>query len=252
VQLKVSIITVVLNNVATIERTIQSVINQSYQNIEYIIIDAKSTDGTLDIINKYNSNIQLVLSESDNGFYDGLNKGIKLATGDIIGSLNADDRFAGNFIIEKIVNEFNKKADLDCIIGDIAFANNDDKISRYYSSSNFKISLFKWGVMPPHPSFYCKKKLFLQLGFYDASFKIAGDFELMLRFLWKHKIKFKYLPLLMVYMKKGGKSTSSIFTNLFIINPEVIKACKLNGLKSNMFKIAAKYILKLNQFITLK
>lgn len=250
--MKVSIITVVLNNVDTIERTIQSVINQSYQNIEYIIIDAKSTDGTLDVIKKYNSNIQLVLSESDNGFYDGLNKGIKLASGDIIGSLNADDRFVNNTIIEKIVNEFNKDANLDCIIGDIAFANNDNKISRYYSASNFKIGLFKWGVMPPHPSFYCKKNLFYQLGFYDASFKIAGDFELMLRFLWKHKIKYKYLPLLMVYMKKGGKSTSSIFTNLFIINPEVIKACKLNGLKSNIPKIAMKYILKLNQFITLK
>jgi glycosyltransferase involved in cell wall biosynthesis len=250
--LKVSIITVVYNSASTIEKTIQSVLQQTYKNIEYIIIDAKSTDGTLEIIQKYEPKIQVILSEPDSGFYDGLNKGINLATGDIIGCLNADDRFVDCSIIDKIVFKFNSNKNLESIIGDIAFADETNKISRYYSGSKFNISLFKWGVMPPHPSFYCKKEVFNKNGLYNSTFKIAGDFELMLRFLWKNKVSFNYLPLLMVYMQKGGKSTSSILTNFFVINPEVLKACKINGLKTNIIGISMKYFLKLNQFFTTK
>jgi glycosyltransferase involved in cell wall biosynthesis len=234
--LKISVITVVFNSVTTIEKTIQSVLAQSYKNVEYIIIDAQSTDGTLAIIDKYKDKIAIVLSEKDKGYYDGLNKGISLATGDIIGALNADDRFAANDIIEKIATAFNNNPNLESVIGDIAFADHNNKISRYYSGANFKPSLFKWGVMPPHPSFYCKKNTYNRLGLYGANYKLAGDFELMLRYLWKNKITFKYVPLLMVYMQKGGKSTGSICTNLFVNNPEVITACKTNGLNTNMFK----------------
>jgi glycosyltransferase involved in cell wall biosynthesis len=250
--LKVSIITVVYNSVNTIEKTIQSVLAQSHKNIEYIIIDAKSTDGTLEIIKKYEPQIQVIVSEPDSGFYEGLNKGIKLASGNIIGCLNADDRFSNTNIIEKIVAVFSQNLSLESIIGDIAFANQQNKISRYYSGSKFNINLFQWGVMPPHPSFYCKKSVFNRLGLYNENFKIAGDFELMLRFLWKNKISYQYVPLLMVYMRKGGKSTSSIFTNLFVINPEVINACKLNGLKTHLVKISMKYFLKINQFFATK
>ncbi|MFZ4799545.1 MAG: glycosyltransferase family 2 protein [Bacteroidia bacterium] len=246
--MKISVITVVFNSVNTIEQTIQSVLAQSYKNIEYIIIDAKSTDGTLKIIEKYKEKISIIISENDNGYYDGLNKGILLATGEIIGTLNADDRFASNNIIEKIVQEFTNNSGLESVIGDIAFANNSNKISRYYSSKNFKPSQFKWGIMPPHPSFYCKKVVFNKLGLYNPNFKLAGDFELLLRYLWKNKITFKYVPLLMVYMQKGGKSTGSIFTNLLVNNPEVINACKMNGLNTNMLKISMKYLLKINQF----
>ena len=196
--------------------------------------------------------IQIVISEKDNGYYEGLNKGINLATGEIIGALNADDRFASNDVLEKIVATFNNNPNLESVIGDIAFADKNNKISRYYSGANFKISNFKWGLMPPHPSFYCKKNTFNKLGLYFANFKLAGDFELMLRYLWKNKISFKYVPLLMVYMQKGGKSTSSICTNLFINNPEVMKACKMNGLNTNLFKIGMKYMLKINQFCRLK
>ena len=221
---------------------------QSYQNIEYIIIDAQSTDGTLAIIDKYKDKIQISISEKDNGYYEGLNKGIRLATGDIIGTLNADDRFAENDIIEKIAVVFNNNFELESVIGDIAFADNNNKISRYYSGANFKPSLFQWGVMPPHPSFYCKKNTYIKLGLYDTEYKLAGDFELMLRYLWKNKISFNYVPLTMVYMLKGGKSTRSICTNLFLNNPEVINACSMNGLKTNLLKISMKYLLKINQF----
>ncbi len=245
--MKVSVITVVFNSANTIEKTIQSVLAQTYKNIEYIIIDAKSTDGTLNIIEKYKDKITIILSEKDNGYYDGLNKGINLATGNIIGSLNADDRFASNYIIEKIVQEFTKNPEIESIIGDIAFADKNNKISRYYSSRKFRISLFKWGIMPPHPSFYCKRNIFLKLGLYNPNFKLAGDFELMLRYLWKNKIKFKYVPLLMVYM-----NTRSISTNFLVNNPEVLAACKMNGLDTNLLKISMKYFLKINQFFVLK
>lgn len=221
---------------------------QSYKNLEYIIIDAQSTDGTLAVIDKYKDKIQIIISEKDNGYYEGLNKGILLATGEIIGTLNADDRFATTDILEKIVAEFNKNTNLESVFGDIAFADINNKISRYYSGANFKPSLFKWGVMPPHPSFYCKKNTYNRLGLYEANYKLAGDFELMLRYLWKNKISFKYVPLLMVYMQKGGKSTVSICTNLFVNNPEVIVACKNNGLNTNILKISMKYLLKMNQF----
>ena len=246
--MKITVITVVYNSVSTIEKTIQSVLSQSYKNLEYIIIDAQSTDGTLAIIDKYKDKIQIVISEKDEGYYDGLNKGINLASGEIIGALNADDRFTSNDILEKIAQVFKSNPNLESIIGDIAFANSTNNISRYYSGANFKPSHFKWGVMPPHPSFYCKKSTYNNLGLYIPNFKLAGDFELMLRYLWKNKISFKYVPILMVYMQKGGKSTGSLFTNFFVNNPEVIKACKINGLPTNILKISMKYILKINQF----
>lgn len=221
---------------------------QSYKNLEYIIIDAQSTDGTLAIIDKYKDKIQIVISEKDEGYYDGLNKGIHLATGEIIGALNADDRFASDTILENIAAVFNSNPNLESIIGDIAFANNTNKISRYYSGAKFKPSHFKWGIMPPHPSFYCKKNTFNKLGLYLPNFKLAGDFELMLRYLWKNKISYKYVPMLMVYMQKGGKSTGSLYNNFFVNNPEVMNASKMNGLDTNIFKISMKYMLKINQF----
>lgn len=250
--MKISIITVVFNSKDTIEQTIQSVLSQSYKNIEYIIIDAKSTDGTIEIIEKYKDKIVHIVSEPDSGFYDGLNKGIKLATGDVIGILNADDRFADETIISQVANQFNAHPNIDSIIGDIAFANSNNKISRYYSGEKFTVNSFKWGFMPPHPSFYCKRSIFQKFGYYNTNYKIAGDFELMLRFIWKHKITFRYLPLLMVYMRKGGKSTSTIFTSFFIINPEVYNACKINNLQTSYFNIYMKYFLKIGQFFKQK
>jgi glycosyltransferase involved in cell wall biosynthesis len=250
--LKISIITVVFNSEHTIEQTIQSVLSQSYKNIEYIIVDAFSTDGTIKIVEKYRDQLAQIISEPDNGFYDGLNKGIELATGEVIGILNADDRFVNNEIVHQIAEQFITNKSLDSLIGDIAFSNSENKISRYYSGAKFTLNSFKWGFMPPHPSFYCKRELFNKLGLYNPKYKIAGDFELMLRFIWKHKITYKYIPLLMVYMRKGGKSTSTILTSFFVINPEVYLACKSNGLKTTYFNIYMKYFLKLGQFFTKK
>ena len=180
--MKISIITVCFNASRTIEQTIISVLTQTYQNIEYIIIDGASVDGSIGIIEKYSSKIHEFISEPDNGMYDALNKGIKLATGDIIGILNSDDSFCNDNILNLVACNFNEILELDAVIGDVAFINKNNKIFRQCSAKNWDISKFKYGNMPPHPSFYCKKSCFNKYGYYNTNFKIAGDFELFIRF----------------------------------------------------------------------
>lgn len=250
--MKITIITVVYNNVNTIESTIQSVLNQTYSNIEYIIIDGISTDGTIDIVKKYQSYLTFI-SQSDNGMYDALNFGIGIATGEVVGIINADDRLADNFVIEKIANHFIKNIYIDCIIGDIAFVSKSDpdKIVRYYSSKNFKPSKFAWGFMPAHPSFFCKIKFFKLFGGYKTNFEIASDYELLIRFLFIHSLRYKYLNLLITKMNLGGKSTKNIFST-FKLNKEIIKACRLNGIKTNHLMIYSKYFLKVFELFRLK
>lgn len=245
--MKFTIITVCYNAEKTIEQTILSVINQKYSLIEYIIIDGGSSDNTLNIISKYSNSINKIISEKDNGIYDALNKGIKNSTGDIIGILNADDEFFDNSIIEKIAKSFLLNSTIDSIIGDIVFQNNSNKTIRYYSSRKWSVNKFSWGFMPPHPSFYCKRVCFDKYGKYLTDFKIAADFELLIRFLKIHKVSFKYLPIIMVKMKLGGASTSG-FSSLLTINKEIYRACNLNGIKTNYLKLYSKYFLKIFEY----
>lgn len=245
--MKISIITVCYNAGKTIEKTIQSVLSQTYENIEYIIIDGISTDNTLEIIKKYRHNISTLVSEKDQGMYDALNKGITLATGDIVGILNADDVFASNNIVTEIGNSF-KNSDADAIIADVAFINKGGDIIRSYSAKHWNLEKFVWGFMPPHPSFYCKRELFSRLGYYRSDFQIAADYELLIRFIYKSKIKYIYLPLLMVLMNVGGKSTNGIKSNI-VINKEIKYACQLNGLKTNYLKLYSKYFIKIFEFL---
>ncbi len=245
--MKISIITVCYNGGKTIEKTIQSVLSQTYENIEYIIIDGMSKDNTLEIINRYRHNISQLVSEKDKGMYDALNKGITLATGDIVGILNADDVFASNNIVTEIGNSF-KNSDADAIIADVAFINKGGNIIRSYSAKHWNPNKFVWGFMPPHPSFYCKRALFSRLGYYRSDFQIAADYELLIRFIYKSKIKYIYLPLLMVLMNTGGKSTNGIKSNI-IINKEIKYACELNGLKTNYLKLYSKYFIKIFEFL---
>ncbi len=245
--MKISIITVCFNANKTIEQTIISVLSQTYQNIEYIIIDGGSVDGTIGIIKKYSSKVYKIISEKDNGMYDALNKGIKLATGDIVGILNSDDYFCNNNILNLIASNFNQKIELDAVIGDVAFINKKNKIFRNCSAKNWNISKFKFGNMPPHPSFYCRKSCFTKYGNYDTKFKIAGDFELLIRFFFVYKIKYSYLPIRMVYMRPGGLSTSG-FNSTLTINREILQAFKVNGLKSNMFLLSLRYFKKIFEY----
>ncbi len=243
--IKISIITVTYNSIKTLKETLNSVKYQTYPNIEHIIIDGASTDGSFELCKLY-PHISYLVSEKDSGMYDALNKGIRVATGDVIGLLNSDDTFTNNKIIEQIAIEFYNNTGIDAIIGDVNFVSKN-KIIRHYSSSGWTPSKFKFGIMPPHPSFYCKKELFIKYDLYNTNFKIAGDFELLLRYFLINKINFKYLPILMVDMKIGGLSTSGIRSNI-VINKEIVKAFNLNSIKTNYFYLLYRYISKLKQF----
>jgi glycosyltransferase involved in cell wall biosynthesis len=246
--LSVSIITVSHNSIKTISDTIESVLSQTYENIEYIIIDGSSIDGTPGLIQSYGKKISKFVSEPDNGIYDAINKGIKFATGDIIGILNSDDIFKDNRVIEKVVSAFNEN-EIDAVIGDVQFidATNSSKIVRYYSSKHFHPGKFKFGYMPAHPSFYLKRELFEKLGYYKTDYKIAADYELLIRYLYVNKIKYKYLEMPFVSMRTGGVSNKTILSN-FTLNREIAKACKDNGIHTNYLFIYSKYLLKIFEF----
>lgn len=246
--LKVTIITVSFNSAGTIAGTINSVLAQTYPEIEYIIIDGSSTDGTIEIIKSYSARISRFISEPDDGIYDALNKGIRLATGDIVGILHSDDFFFSNLIVEKIASVF-EEIDTDAVIGDIQFVDPADnsKIVRYFSSKKFSPAKFRFGYMPPHPSFYVRRKLFEKLGYYKTDYKIAADFELVLRFLLINKIRYKYLEMPFVSMRSGGVSNKTVGSNI-TLNKEIARACRENGIYTNYLLIYSKYITKVFEF----
>jgi glycosyltransferase involved in cell wall biosynthesis len=229
--MKVSIITVTFNSEKYLEETLLSIFSQSYSDIESIVIDGKSTDGTLSILKKYQNKITYIC-EPDTGIYDAMNKGIELATGDIIGILNSDDVLFDNEIINKVVYSFS--SDVDCVYGNVILVNESDKIVRNYSSANFKLKDFEFGHMPPHPSFYVRKEAFQNYGLYNTSFRISSDYDLLLRFLYIHKLKSKYLGFIVVKMRDGGISSS--LKNKWLLNKEILVACRLQNINTNFFK----------------
>jgi len=245
--LKISIITGTYNSVLTISDTLKSIQNQSYPNIEHIIVDGASKDSTLKIVAKF-PHVAKVISEPDQGIYDAMNKGIKAATGDIIGILNSDDFFPNDRIVQQIVDGFDK--DTDCIFGDVAFVNPDNlnKIVRYYSAADWHPDKFKKGYMPPHPSFYVRKSFYEKLGLYQTDYTIAADYELLIRMLHKHKLNYNYLPLQIVTMRTGGVSTKNIKSR-YILNKEIVRACAENDISTNMFYLSLKYGSKIFEYL---
>jgi glycosyltransferase involved in cell wall biosynthesis len=237
--MKVSIITVCFNSEKTIEDTIKSVQSQTYPNIEYIIIDGNSKDRTNEIIAKYSDIVSAHVSEADEGLYDAMNKGIQKATGDIIGMLNSDDVFANTFSIQHLMSII---GDNDGVYGDIGFysEHNFSVKKRHYSSKNFIKEKFSRGMMPAHPSFYVKKECYEKAGFYRTDFKIAADFDMVLRIFSLSGTSFTYLEEEVVKMRLGGLSTSSLMSN-YILNKEILKSCLSNGIKANWFSIMSKY-----------
>lgn len=246
--MKVSIITVTYNSAETLESTIQSVITQSYMNTEFIIIDGGSTDNTLDIIKKYKDSISVVVSEKDKGLYDALNKGIDLATGDVIGILHSDDFYINEHVLSKYVKLFEDK-NCDAVYSDLYYVKRDntEKIIRKWKSGNYKPYSFLNGWMPPHPTFFVKKEVYNRLGKFNLEFKTAADYELMLRFVHKNKIELSYLPEYTVKMRAGGKSNASV-QNRVNANLEDRKAWELNGLKPRFYTLYLKPFRKLLQF----
>jgi glycosyltransferase involved in cell wall biosynthesis len=247
--MKISLITVVYNRAATIERTILSVVEQTYPHIEYIVVDGASADGTLNIIHQYRDQIDQFVSEKDNGVYDAINKGIRLATGDIIGVLHADDCFAHPDVIKNVVQQFLQHPFVECVFGDVCFVRpeNPNEIIRYVSSSIFSLKRFQYGIMPAHPTFYCYKKFFDIHGLYRTDLDIASDFDLLLRFLKIHRLTFHYIPELMIHMNTGGKSTSGLSSTLKI-NQEIRKVLKEHGIRSSYLHLYSRYFLKIREF----
>ena len=253
--MKVSLITVTFNSGMTLRDTIQSVLSQSFPDIEYILVDGLSQDRTIKIVKEYEPLFQNRLkwvSEKDSGLYDAMNKGIRMATGDIIGIINSDDFYFRNDVITKIVEAFNDN-NVQAIYGDVRFVNpnNLDRTVRYYSSKRFVPSLFRFGFMPAHPTFFTYRKYFDQLGYYKTNYKIAADYELLVRFLYVHRLKSKYLPLDFMKMRTGGASTASIKSNI-LLNKEIVRACKENGIWTCYPLLLLKYLVKIFEFIFLK
>jgi glycosyltransferase involved in cell wall biosynthesis len=240
--MKVSIITVTYNSGKYLENCINSVLNQNYLNIEFIIVDGNSTDCTIDIIHKYQHRISKYISEPDSGLYDAMNKGIRLATGDLIGILNSDDIFYNNSVIGEIVH-FHKKYSIQASIGNIVQHDSYGKISRFYSSKNWSPVMLKIGFMPPHPSIFFQIDLFEKYGFYNLGFKIAADYELITRFFLKNNISWKYSGLTTTSMMIGGKSSSG-YTSYRLITNEIITSLKLNGVRPSVLVISLRFIWK--------
>lgn len=213
--MKVSIITVTYNSAKYVDDCINSVIRQNYSNIEYIVIDGNSTDGTLDIIKKYSPHITKWVSEEDNGMYDALNKGMQLATGDVVGILNSDDVLASADVIWEIVNCFQQN-NVDSLYGDLVYVDPFDmqKVLRFWKGLPYDRNRFKYGWMPAHPTFYFRRELFQKFGGYESRYFTAADFEFMSRYLYRFKISSFYLPKLLVKMRAGGASNESFYGRL--------------------------------------
>ena len=209
--MKISIITVTYNSAETLEDSINSLNSQDYSDIEYIIIDGASTDSTLRIIEKYKHRVSTLISEKDNGIYDALNKGIALATGDIVGFLHSDDLFADDGVLSQIAAEFSKNT-IDAVYGDLNYVSRFDttKIIRRWVSSTLKRNKFRNGWMPPHPTFYMKREHYLLLGGFDLKYSISADYESMVRYLWKNNLCATYIPKVFINMRVGGKSNRSL------------------------------------------
>lgn len=241
----ITVITVVFNGVSTVEATIQSVLSQTYNNVEYIVIDGGSTDGTQDVIRKYEGNIDYWVSEKDAGIYDAMNKGIALAKGDYIGMLNADDYFFNTASLEIIATRL-KASDVDAVFSclDIVDPTNPARVLRKYRVSRYSPFMLRIGVMPPHPTFYCKRSCYEKAGLYRTDYRIAADFEMLVRLLLKQHITWEFINITTIKMRSGGLSSSGIKSN-WVVNREIIRACTENGLYTNMFILALKLPLRL-------
>lgn len=245
--MKVSIITVCYNSEKTIEDTLKSVKSQTYTDIEYIVIDGASKDSTNEIVSKYENIVSMHVSEPDNGLYDAMNKGIKLATGDIVGVLNSDDILASDNTIQTLVKAIGNDYG---VYGDVGFYAEDSfsDTKRHYSSKGFTKEKFSRGMMPAHPSFYVRKDCYEKAGLYRTDFKIASDFDMVLRIFSLPNTSFTYLEEEIVKMRLGGVSTSGFKSN-YLLNKEILESCKNNGVKANWFSIISKYPSKIMGYI---
>ena len=245
--MKLTIITVSFNSACTINDTLQSVAAQTYTHIEHIVVDGGSSDGTMEVVKQF-SHVSTMISEKDEGIYHAMNKGLSMATGDVIGILNADDQYADQHVIQKVMDAF-ENPDIEAVYGNLVFVDPADtsRIVRRWHSSPHQPQDFYYGWMPPHPTFFVRKRIYEKYGHFDTRLKSAADYELMLRFLLKYSIQSQHIPHILIHMRNGGKSTASL-RNRLVANKEDREAWKMNGLKPHFFTLILKPLRKLNQF----
>lgn len=250
--MKISIITISYNSAATIEDTIKSVLGQTHQDIEYIIVDGASKDATLNIIKKYQTKIAKVVSESDKGIYDAMNKGISMATGEVVGILNSDDFYSNNEVLAKVAAAFSSP-DITACYGDIIYIDrtNKEKIVRYWRAGVYrKYKLFS-GWAPPHPAFFVRRSVYQQYGVFNCIFKIAADYELMLRFIKKAHLVMRYIPEQLVCMREGGYSAASISRRIAGWR-ELYQAWRVNKLVPPPWLIITRPLSKVSQYFLVR
>ena len=248
--MKVSIVTVTYNSAQTLVDAMKSVLEQTYHDIEYIIVDGASTDSTIDIIRQYElqfKNRLKWISEKDDGIYDAMNKGIQLATGDVVGVLNSDDYFTSSDVIARMVAAFRDGA--DAVYGDVHFIHDGEpnKCIRYYSSKHFRPFWLRFGFMPAHPSFYCRRGVYERAGYYKTDYAIGSDYEMMVRLFKVHHINARYIPMDFVTMRTGGASTRNVQSRLALIKDDV-RSCRENGVYTNIPMICMKFLYKVFEF----
>ncbi len=249
--MKLTLITTTYNSGTTLRDTFSSVLGQSFTDMEYIVVDGASTDDTLAIIKEYATKFEgrmKWVSERDRGLYDAMNKGLEMATGEIVGFLNSDDYFTSDTILEKVALEFEEDPSLDAVYGDVHYVKPEDpsRCVRYYSSKDFTRRRMRRGFMPAHPSFYAKRRCYEQFGCFETDYKICADFELLLRFIYVHQIRIKYIPLDMVTMRMGGISTSGLKSHLCIMK-EHLRACRKNKVPTHFLLLLTRYFTKLKE-----
>jgi glycosyltransferase len=245
--LKISVITVVFNRRDTIEDALRSVASQVYGNVEHIVVDGGSSDGTMDVLNACRGQLDVLLSEADSGIYDALNKGIALSTGDVVGFLHSDDVFADTRVLSRIAEVFADEA-VGAAYGDLVYVHEVDmaRVIRHWSAGNFSKSKLTWGWMPPHPTFYVRRSLYAQLGSFDLRYSISADYDTMLRFLGRGQVRATYIPEVLIKMRLGGVSNRSL-ANILQKSWEDYLALRRNGV-GGLGALVWKNLSKVGQF----
>jgi len=246
---KVTVITVSYNSAATIADTVRSVASQTYSNVEHLVIDGQSTDATVQVVDAHWHPNLALRSEPDEGIYDAMNKGVAAANGDVIAFLNADDQYANPNVLADVVERM-RACSLDALMGDVAFYSpgRPERVVRRYSSGRFSPERLAWGWMPAHPALFLRREVFLRTGRFRTDYKIAGDFEFVIRAFSNGQISYQYFPEILVKMQTGGASTAGLRATV-LLNREVLRACRENGISTNLLKILSKYPSKLLEFL---